>query len=255
MKIAAQLYTVREFTQTPENFLETLKRVKKIGYESVQLSAIGKMSAEYIKDCIDETGLHVCATHTPYDRLLGDLDAVIEEHKLWNCKYVGLGAYPGFWNAEEKSPKEIAYNFIKEFEPVIKKVNEAGLTFLYHNHAMEFQHIEPGVTFLDYIIEMLPPFGILADFYWTQLGGISPLEFIGKYSGKLKVVHFKDLLPKGNTPAMAAVGDGNINYKAIYEALSIIGTEVLAVEQDDCNGENPFSCLDRSYKNISKFAK
>lgn len=29
MKIAAQLYTLRNFTQTPEEFLETLKKLKK----------------------------------------------------------------------------------------------------------------------------------------------------------------------------------------------------------------------------------
>lgn len=255
MKIAAQLYTVRDFTQNAEDFLETLKKIKKIGYESVQLSAIGKMEPDYIKKCTDETGIHVCATHTAYDRLLNDIDAVIAEHKLWGCDYIGLGAYPGFWEETDKTLKELADTFIKDFEPVIKKINDAGLTFLYHNHAQEFQHIEPSLTFLDYIIEKLPPFGILADFYWTQVGGLNPLEFIEKYSDKLKVVHFKDLLPKRNEPAMAPIGEGNINYKAIYEALEKIGTEALAVEQDDCNGEDPFLCLERSYKNIKKFAK
>ena len=256
MKIAAQLYTVREYTQTPEAFLETLKKIKEIGYESVQISGTYAMEADYIKKCLDETGLDLCATHTNRDRILKDTKAVIEEHKLWNCKYIGLGAYSKFWESPDMPLKEMADEFLKEFFPVAKEISDAGLTFLYHIHAQEFQHVEKGVTFLQYITERMPEkFGILADFYWTQVGGEDPYRFISQYKDKLQVVHFKDLLPKGNASAMAPVGEGNINYEAIYRELSKIGTEALAVEQDDCNGENPFDCLKRSLENIKKFAE
>ena len=256
MKIAAQLFTLREYTQTPEDFLETLKKVKKIGYESVQLSAIGKMDADYIKKCLIETELDVCATHTAKDRILNDTKAVIEEHKLWGCKYIGLGSYSKFNETPDAPLKQIADDFIEEFYSVAKEIEGAGLKFLYHIHAQEFQHVEKGVTFLQYVTERMPDcFGILADFYWTQVGGVDPYSFISQYKDKLDVVHFKDLLPKGNAPAMAPVGEGNINYEGIYNELSKIGTEALAVEQDNCNGEDPFDCLKRSFENIKKYAK
>ncbi|HCA46057.1 MAG TPA: sugar phosphate isomerase/epimerase, partial [Armatimonadetes bacterium] len=41
-KIAAQLYTVREACQTAEDFADTVKRVREMGYESAQLSGHGK---------------------------------------------------------------------------------------------------------------------------------------------------------------------------------------------------------------------
>ena len=39
-KIAAQLYTVRDFTKTAKDFAQTCKRIRKMGYEGVQLSAV-----------------------------------------------------------------------------------------------------------------------------------------------------------------------------------------------------------------------
>ncbi len=41
--IGAQLYSMRDRTQTPEALLETLKALKAAGYTSVQLSGQGDM--------------------------------------------------------------------------------------------------------------------------------------------------------------------------------------------------------------------
>ena len=54
--IAAQLYTLREFTKTPPDIAATLKRVRKIGYESVQLSALGKIDAGELANSPNRTG-------------------------------------------------------------------------------------------------------------------------------------------------------------------------------------------------------
>ena len=42
-------------------------------------------------------------------------------------------------------------------------------------------------------------------------------------------------------------GEGNINFDRVFEKAEAGGTEFMLVEQDDCNGENPFDCLKRSY--------
>ena len=38
MKIGAQLFTVRDFTKTLDDFAETLKKIADIGYTTVQVS-------------------------------------------------------------------------------------------------------------------------------------------------------------------------------------------------------------------------
>ena len=40
-EIALTLYTVRNFCQTQKDLLKTLKKIKKIGYNAIQLSSIG----------------------------------------------------------------------------------------------------------------------------------------------------------------------------------------------------------------------
>ena len=67
--IAAQLYTVREFTQTPADISKTLKRIRKIGYEAVQLSALGKIDPAELGKMLSSEGLACCATHVSPERL------------------------------------------------------------------------------------------------------------------------------------------------------------------------------------------
>ena len=42
-QLAAQLYTVRDFTNTPAEIATTMKKVKQLGYDAVQCSALGAM--------------------------------------------------------------------------------------------------------------------------------------------------------------------------------------------------------------------
>lgn len=46
---------------------------------------------------------------------------------------------------------------------------------------------------------------------------------------------------------MAVLGEGNINFDRIFEKAEAAGTRYMLVEQDNCNGEDPFDCLKRSY--------
>lgn len=47
---------------------------------------------------------------------------------------------------------------------------------------------------------------------------------------------------------MAVVGEGNVDFDAVFTAAEASGTKYMLVEQDDCYGENPFDCLERSYR-------
>ena len=114
MKLAAQLYTIRDFTKTPEDIRKSLKKISEIGYDYVQVSAFGPIEPELLKEYADESGVKICATHTPTDRILNDTEKVIEEHKLWGCDYVGWGYVP---------PENVANaeKFIEELLPAARK--------------------------------------------------------------------------------------------------------------------------------------
>lgn len=242
-KIAAQLYTVREFTQTPEGFRETIKKLKDIGYDAVQISAIGKMDVEYVQDVLKTYDMEVCATHTPPDRLLNDLDQVIKDHKLWGCENVGLGCMPG-----GAKSKEAITSFCGEYVNVAKRLEEAGLKFYYHNHAFEFEKHE-GKNMFQFMDELTDKknFKFLIDVFWLQMGGASPTEFIEKYKERIDLVHLKDLAIVGGKPMTAELGLGNMDLRSIIDKCKEIGVRWYAIEQDDCLGD-PFESLEISLK-------
>ena len=91
--------------------------------------------------------------------------------------------------------------------------------------------------------------GFTLDTFWVKAGGYDVIEEIKRLSGRLPVVHFKDMLiTEDGQRKMAWVGGGNqLDFEAIIPAFEAAGTKLAYVEQDDCNGENPFDCLKKSY--------
>ncbi len=65
MKIGAQLFTVRDYCQTPEALANTLKRIADIGYRYVQVSGVCEYDPQWLKDELDKNGLQCVLTHIP----------------------------------------------------------------------------------------------------------------------------------------------------------------------------------------------
>jgi sugar phosphate isomerase/epimerase len=244
--IAAQLYTLREFLKTPEEIVQTMKKVRKIGYEAVQLSGLGTIDPGQLKEIVDSEGLTVCATHISFQRLCDELEQVMQEHKLWNCKYVGIGGMP----AEYRDSSEGFARFASEASVIGRKLADNGFKFIYHNHAFEFTKFD-GVTGMDILLEKSDPeaFGFEIDTYWVQHGGGDPAEWIRKVKGRMDVVHFKDREVVKNEPVMAEVGEGNLNWKAIIQACRDTDVKWYCVEQDVCR-RDPFDSLAISLRNL-----
>jgi sugar phosphate isomerase/epimerase len=244
--LAAQLYTVREFTKSADDLAVTLKRIRDIGYTAVQVSAIGPIPDAEVKSILDDAGLTVCITHVRAAWPWQDLDAIIAQHHLWNCKHVAVGSMPPEYRGSEEGFRR----FIAEADAIGEKLSQAGLTFSYHNHSFEFVRFGKR-TGLDLIYEETDPRYLKAelDTYWIQHGGGDPVAWIKKMTRRMPVVHLKDMLMLNGTQAMAEVGEGNLNWPAILQACREAGVEWYAVEQDVCQ-RDPFDSLEISYDNL-----
>ena len=71
--VGAQLYTVRQSTQTIADIAETLKKVADIGYTAVQISAFGPVDPKEVAKLVEENGLTVAATQRGWNRVLTGL--------------------------------------------------------------------------------------------------------------------------------------------------------------------------------------
>ena len=245
--IAAQLYTVRDFTKTPEAVAETFKKIREIGYEAVQISAFGPMDPQAVKSMLDDNGLVCCITHIGYDRLKDDLPAVIDEHKLWNCKHVAIGSMPQQFREGEAAVRQ----FAAEANAIGRQLADAGLTFSYHNHSFEFARAG-DTTLMDILFRETDPRYVMAelDTYWVQHGGGDPAAWIRRMKDRMPVVHLKDMtIQDGRTQVMAEVGEGNLNWPAILDACREANVEWYAIEQDICQ-RDPFESLAISFRNL-----
>ena len=246
--IAAQLYTLREFTKTPADIAQTLKKVKDMGYEAVQTSALGPIDPKELKKIVDDLGLAICATHVPYERLRDDTAAIAAEHILWGCKFPAIGGLPGSYRNAEGFHK-----FAKEASEVARKLKSYGLTFGYHNHSFELEKFGDK-TGLRILYDESDPeaFTSEIDTYWVQHGGGDPAAWIRSLKGRAHIVHFKDMTMKGSTQIMAEVGEGNLNWPAILDACKEAGARWYIVEQDTCQ-RSPFESLAISLRNLKKW--
>jgi sugar phosphate isomerase/epimerase len=245
-QIACQMYTLRDFTKTPADIAVTLKRVKKIGYDAIQVSAFGPIDAKELSSILKGEGLTCCATHIPMDRMRDQTQQVIDDHKLWGCKYTAIG---GFF---PKLPKtEDWYTFAEQFSAVAQKFEGSGLSIGYHNHSHELGKFD-GKLALQILLEKLSPkIWFEIDTYWIAHGGCDPIDWINKVKGRIPCVHLKDMgIDIERKQVMREVGEGNLNWPGILGACRNAGVEWYIVEQDNCNGKDPFECVATSLRNL-----
>jgi len=246
-QIAAQLYTLRDHCKTPADIAASLKKVRQIGYEAVQVSGIGKIDPAELNTILKNEGLTCCVTHNSPDRLKAEPDAVAAEHKLWGCQYTAIG---GFGWGEMTGAKWI--ELAKGLNATAATLAKLGLPVGYHNHSHELAKYD-GKTALDILLETFDKsIWFEIDTYWITHGGGDPIAWINKVAGRIPCIHLKDMAiafdGKQYKQMMAPVGEGNLNFPGILEAGNKAGTKWYIVEQDDCYGRDPFDCLASSFK-------
>lgn len=257
MKTGAQLYTVRAYTQNEKDYKCTMDKVAKMGYRTVQLSAIGKgLRPEWIREVCDEAGLEIVLTHSDVNRILYDTQKLIEEHDILGCKYIGLGAMPDKY----RTPEWLSH-FASDFKEPAKMMADAGKLLMYHNHDFEFrkfaacdvENAAPDKYMIEYMLEWFDSseLGFTLDTFWVQAAGADVCQWIRRLKDRIPCVHLKDMEMTENGPVMAPVMEGNLNFAGILKELEDSCCKYLLVEQDVCR-TNPFDCLKTSYDNLAK---
>lgn len=244
MLIGAQLYTLRDYCKDQDAFADTLAKVAQMGYRSVQVSGTCPYSPEWLADQLKKNALTCDLTHISFDSLATNASQVVADHKAFGCRYIGIGGYNGL---AEQSDLDRVVALAKEIAPVL---NENGCLFMYHNHFTEFTKNESGKTRLLELIERTSPdeLGVTLDTYWVQYAGADIADYAHLLAGRIPCIHFKDMKVASHEVRMAPVGDGNINFEKLLPIFESSGTKYIFVEQDFCYDEDPFVCMERSYK-------
>jgi sugar phosphate isomerase/epimerase len=251
-QIAAQLYTLRHHLQTPAEIAASLKKVRQIGYQAVQVSGLGPIEESELTRMLEAEGLTCCATHEPGAKILDDTAAVIARLQKLNCRYT---AYPYPGNLDFGSLPTVL-DLAAKLDKAGRLMREAGLVLTYHNHAMEFQRLD-GKLALDWIFAKTDARHLQGeiDTYWVQHGGCDPVAWCRTLTGRLPLIHLKDYTVLSGKPSFAPVGSGNLDMPSIVRAADAAGCAWFIVEQDDCYGTDPFEALTQSYRYLAALAQ
>ena len=128
MKIAVQLYSVRDHIKTGEDLLNVLGEVKKLGYEGVEFAGYFGLAPEVIKARLDELGLVAVGAHLGVDDYGPEkIDRTIATAKTLGMKCSGVGGGP------IGTPEELIKTAGTMGFGAVRAAQE-GVTVFFHNH-------------------------------------------------------------------------------------------------------------------------
>jgi sugar phosphate isomerase/epimerase len=258
--IGIQLYTVRDAMAA--DVPGSLKKVADLGYNYVELAdyADGKFygyqPAEF-KKLVNDLGMQILSSHTQVEGAGVTVESarkMAEDHALIGAQYC---IQP--WIVEEMRTTVASYQrMAANWNQIGKVMKENGLQFGYHNHNFEFNTVEGKVPYFDIMLAELDKDLVIMelDMFWTTKAGHNPVDIFKKYPGRFPIFHLKDGYTKQPPyfdvikDDIAPVGEGVIDFKAIFAAKDIAGMKYMIVEQDQSRDGDMFADIQKSITNL-----
>ena len=248
-KVGLQLYSVRDAME--KDMDATLKAVKEMGYDYVEFAGYFDKTAEEVRAMLDKYGLECISVHQAIGIFEEEGKPAVDYLNTIGAKYCAIPWYEvdEYFNNWDGT--------MKKFAEVSALLKEGNIQLMYHNHDFEFKKIDDEFI-LDKMYNTLSTDVLMPqlDTCWVQYAGNNPVEYIKKYSGKMKVLHLKDFVCEklGGGPVYALidedgneiktndreasgfkfkpVGSGIQDWPSILAAADDAGIEYVIVEQD-----------------------
>lgn len=243
LPVAIQVYSVRE--QAEKEFAGTMKQIKEMGYQGVELAGLYGQTPKQVKQVLEEVGLSVVSAHVPYEELIRDLEGTLKQYEALSCPQIAIP----YLSAEKRYGT-------KEYPTVlanIKKIADAckirGIGLSYHNHDFEFETTKQGNYVLDELLNAFSPEELYfePDTCWIKVAGEDPVAYLERYRGRCPLVHLKDFRRNQNGEVeLVAFGDGEQQAELLVQKAAECGAKWLIVEQDDHPYQDPMENMKRS---------
>ncbi|RDW22184.1 sugar phosphate isomerase/epimerase [Oceanobacillus arenosus] len=237
--IGLQLYTLRD--ECHEDFVGTLEKVAKIGYDGVEFAGYGGLNAVELRKLLEDLGLKAASSHVSLSSLELKLDVEIEYQHILGNNHIVCPYLPLEWRTQEAY-----YKLISILNEAGKRCYEAGITLCYHNHDFELIPLEDGKKPLELLLKETNPEWVQTEFdvYWLTKAGEDPIEWIKRYHNRTPLIHLKDMTTDEER-FFAELGTGGVNIDGVIKQASNSNVEWLIVEQDQCR-RSPLESIELS---------
>jgi sugar phosphate isomerase/epimerase len=226
-QISLQLYTVRE--ETARDMPGTLRRISEIGYPAVEFAGFGGLSAEDLRNILEDLGLRASGAHVPFDSWETDPGSVITDMHTLDCAHAILPMPPPDQHRDETAVARLAGGLNRWGE----LCNQEGVTFSYHNHDFEFAPLH-GTTMWEVLVGETDPELVYfeLDLYWVRYGGADPETLLRDVADRVSLVHLKDMASDDQRSDLP-VGEGIMPWTSLMEAADEAEVEWYVAEQDN----------------------
>lgn len=224
--MALQLFTVRD--ETARDFAGTLRRVSELGYTAVEFAGYGGLSIPQMQALLAETGLQALSSHLALETLEQRFEQEAEYALAIGCPYIVVP-----WLPPDQRTTEAFTALAETLNRLGSKAKARGLTLGYHNHDFEFAPMsdENPTLVLDSLFEHTDPASVTfeLDTYWAAFAGVDPVDYLQRHSGRVALVHLKDMTPERT---FTEVGAGTLPIAEIIAAARASGAQGYIVEND-----------------------
>lgn len=234
--IAIQLYTVR--APASQDFPGTLRQLAAGGAKAVEFAGYGGMEIPALHALLRELGLRVSGAHIPVVQWENNLPQSLRDLKALGGEYAVVPWVP----EERRNSLEAARTLAASLNVWGAAARNASLGFAYHHHAFEFDPLPDGdgATLFDILVQETDPglVGLEIDVYWAARGGMDPAHLLRELTGRVPLMHLKDLGPAPERKDVPA-GTGELDWADIHAAGREAGVRWEIVEQDNPNPDDP----------------
>ena len=276
---AVQQFMLGTVLNNEEQTRETLRAMKKAGYEGIELCGfmihpmgmmvrlltqaagmpVGKGGNLDWHALVKESGLEVVGLHLDLGTLEKDISACAEEAKSFGTKYIVITGMYRFDYGSEAAVKELAQRLNKAG----KALKGQGIELLYHNHNCELRRTESGRRAYEILLEETDLEYVNSEFdsYWFAEGGADPLYWMRKLDSRMKLWHINDRGSRVSGTAMTPIlksdsmelGTGNMPLDALLEQAKRAGCEAVILESHrNWIDKSPINSLQLSSKYLNE---
>lgn len=263
-QIGLELYTVRDAMQ--KDYEGVLAKIASFGYKEIEpASGYNNMSPKDWRAMLDRYGLSAPSTHSGLPP--GDtVEARLEGGQIMGFKYIenlGGGGAPGGGRgpapamprrptpAGQGRTTETVKRQAQTLNENGKIAQKFGMKMIVHNHTQEFALLADNLNMRPYDILLAETDPALVsmqlDIGWASVAGQDILGMFKKNPGRFECWHVKDATDIRYLPIqmsmsdrmrnayLVPVGQGQVDYKAIFAQAKQAGMKHFCIEQDNAD--------------------
>jgi sugar phosphate isomerase/epimerase len=186
-----QLYMVRR--QAATDLAAVLRAIHQVGYTQIELCPIAYTHpAPELRRIVADSGLHTASAHFDY----AGLESKIDYARQLGLEYMVCPMIP----KEQWTSLEGFREAAAKFNTWGKSIQNAGMTFAFHNHDYEFKP-QSGTTGFAELMKQTDPALVKLEFdmYWLVQAGRDPYAMLTRYANRTSLIHLKDRTPNAPT--------------------------------------------------------